>query len=390
MSPALPAATAWLAGRGPLVTRMRGFERYLGRALPAAGAPPGKLHAAMRYAVLGPGKRLRPLLVLTACEAVGGPWQRALPAAAAVELVHAFSLVHDDLPAMDDDDFRRGRPTTHRRFGEALGLLAGDALLALAFEVLVDLGERGMPPAGVARAVRVLAEAAGSRVLVGGQVLDLMGEGPRRMNGRAVREIHLRKTGGLISAALVLGGLAGGAPAARLRDLASIGLELGFAFQIGQARGHRRRPRQGHLPAGGRRGAGARRSRPSARERGPWGLAARPQGPASRAAHPRGRGARPLIHEGRGDTTEAFWFALAIGFLIQGYKGFSDFVHTRHWNLRRFVETGGMPSSHAASVSSLSTMVGLHDGFRSSLFAVTLFFSLIVMYDAAGLRRAAG
>ena len=232
MSPALPAATAWLAGRGPLVTRMRCFERYLGRALPAAGAPPGKLHAAMRYAVLGPGKRLRPLLVLTACEAVGGPWQRALPAAAAVELVHAFSLVHDDLPAMDDDDFRRGRPTTHRRFGEALGLLAGDALLALAFEVLVDLGERGMPPAGVARAVRVLAEAAGSRVLVGAQVLDLMGEGPRRMNGRAVREIHLRKTGGLISAALVLGGLAGGAPAARLRDLASIGLELGFAFQI--------------------------------------------------------------------------------------------------------------------------------------------------------------
>jgi geranylgeranyl diphosphate synthase type II len=186
----------------------------------------------MRYAVLGPGKRLRPLLVVTACEAVGGPWERALPAAAAVELVHAFSLVHDDLPAMDDDDFRRGRATTHRRFGEALGLLAGDALLALAFEVLVDLGERGVPPAGVARAVRVLAEAAGSRVLVGGQVLDLMGEGPRRVNGQAVREIHLRKTGGLISAALVLGGLAGGAPAARLRDLASIGLELGLAFQI--------------------------------------------------------------------------------------------------------------------------------------------------------------
>jgi len=211
---------------------MRGFERYLNRVLPPAGDPPARLHAAMRYAALGPGKRLRPLLTLTACEAVGGPWARALPAAAAVELVHAFSLVHDDLPAMDDDDYRRGQPTTHRRFGEALGLLAGDALLALAFEALLGLAERGVPPSRVTRAVRALAEAAGSRVLVGGQVLDLMGEGPRRVNGSAVREIHLRKTGGLISAALVLGGIAGGAPAHRLRDLASIGLELGLAFQI--------------------------------------------------------------------------------------------------------------------------------------------------------------
>src|SRR5207247_4662005 len=179
LSPALPAATAWLAGRGPLVTRMRGFERYLGRALPAAGAPPGKLHAAMRYAVLGPGKRLRPLLVLTACEAVGGPWQRALPAAAAVELVHAFSLVHDDLPAMDDDDFRRGRPTTHRRFGEALGILAGDALLARAFEELARLAERGVPAARAARAVRWLAAACGSRELAGGQARVLAAGGRR-------------------------------------------------------------------------------------------------------------------------------------------------------------------------------------------------------------------
>ena len=235
MTPALsPAVAAWLAGPGrrPLVTRLRGFERYLARVLPAADAPPARLHAAMRYAALGPGKRVRPMLALTACEAVGGRWEAALPAAAAVECVHAFSLVHDDLPAMDNDDFRRGRPTTHRRFGEAIGLLAGDALLALAFESLTGLIERGVPPRDVARAVEVLAEAAGSRVLVGGQVLDLMGEGRRQVSGSAVREIHLRKTGGLISASLVLGGLAGRAGAARLRELAGIGLELGLAFQI--------------------------------------------------------------------------------------------------------------------------------------------------------------
>jgi geranylgeranyl diphosphate synthase type II len=230
----VPPVTPWLAGVGrrPLVSRLRAFERYFTRVLPPAADPPARLHAAMRYAALAPGKRLRPLLVLTACEAVGGRWARALPAAAAVECVHAFSLVHDDLPAMDDDDYRRGRLTTHKKFGEALGLLAGDALLALAFEELSRLSGGGVPPPRVTRAVRVLAEAAGSRVLVGGQVLDLEGEGTAHVNGTGVREIHLRKTGGLISASLVLGGLAGGASAARLRVLAGMGLELGLAFQI--------------------------------------------------------------------------------------------------------------------------------------------------------------
>ncbi len=226
-------ASAWLRGAAgaALAARRRGFERYFARALPAARVPPARLHAAMRYAALGAGKRLRPLLVLTACEAVGGPWRRALPAAVAIECVHAFSLVHDDLPCMDDDDFRRGRPTAHRRYDEATALLAGDALLAFAFEELTRLGGPGVPAPGVARAVRVLAEAAGSRALVGGQVLDLQGE-QRRVGAAGVRDIHLRKTGGLISAALVLGGIAGGAPPARLRRLADLGLDLGLAFQI--------------------------------------------------------------------------------------------------------------------------------------------------------------
>src|SRR5437867_8360364 len=186
----------------------------------------------MRYAALAPGKRLRPLLVLTACEAVGGRWARALPAAAAVECVHAFSLVHDDLPTIDNDDYRRGRLSTHRKFGEALGLLAGDALLAFAFDALSRLTESGLAPRDVSHAVRALAEAAGSRVLVGGQVLDLQGEGRKPVNGVGVREIHLRKTGGLMSASLVLGGLAGGASAAERRRLSELGLELGLAYQI--------------------------------------------------------------------------------------------------------------------------------------------------------------
>jgi geranylgeranyl diphosphate synthase type II len=185
----------------------------------------------MRYAALSPGKRLRPLLALAACEAVGGPWRRALPAAAAVELVHAFSLVHDDLPAMDDDDFRRGRPTTHRQYGEALGILAGDALLALAFAELGRLGTRGVTAPRVTAASQALARAAGSEALVGGQVLDLEAEG-RKVTRAQVQEIHRRKTGALITAALALGGIAGGASQRRLQMLSAIGRDLGLAFQI--------------------------------------------------------------------------------------------------------------------------------------------------------------
>jgi geranylgeranyl diphosphate synthase type II len=212
-----------------LVALRRGFERYLARALRPSSTVPRRLHAAIRYSALSPGKRLRPLLVLTACEAVGGSPSRALPAAAAVECVHAFSLVHDDLPAMDDDDFRRGRLTTHKRFGEALGVLAGDALLAQAFAERLEA--LGVPAERVSEAVRVLARAAGSEQLVGGQALDLEAEG-RPATGPAVRAIHARKTGALMAASLVLGGLAGGATRAQLRTLERIGRELGLAFQI--------------------------------------------------------------------------------------------------------------------------------------------------------------
>ena len=212
----------------PLASRRLAFERHFERALRERCAAPGALGKAIRYAALSPGKRLRPLLSLTACEAVGGAWRRALPAAAAVECVHAFSLVHDDLPALDDDDFRRGRPTTHKRFGE---ILAGDALLAFAFEELSRLGRLGVPAPRVVEAVARLAYASGGERLVGGQALDLAAEG-RRVTRREVGRIHVNKTGALMGAAVALGAIAGGAKPAAVTRLEGAGACLGTAFQI--------------------------------------------------------------------------------------------------------------------------------------------------------------
>jgi len=207
------------------------FEIYFKDALSQRCAGPPKLRQAIRYAALGHGKRVRPLLVLLSCEAVGGDWFHALPAAVAVECVHAFSLVHDDLPAMDDDDYRRGRLTTHRKYGEALGLLAGDALLAFAFEELTMLEGAGIPAPRVVEAVRWLAHASGSDDLVGGQALDMAAEG-RSVRAVDVEAIHTRKTGALMGACLALGGIAGGADPRTVAVLDDAGRLMGFVFQI--------------------------------------------------------------------------------------------------------------------------------------------------------------
>ena len=207
------------------------FEIYFKDALSERCPAPRRLQAAMRYAALGPGKRLRPQLVLLACEAVGGDWFHALPAAVAVECVHAFSLVHDDLPAMDDDDYRRGRLTTHRKYGEALGILAGDALLAFAFEELAMLEGAGVPAHRVVEAMRRLAHASGGDDLVGGQALDMAAEG-RRVRTADVEAIHPRKTGALMGACLALGAIAGGADPRTVAVLDDAGRLLGFVFQI--------------------------------------------------------------------------------------------------------------------------------------------------------------
>ncbi len=203
-------------------------EKGLERALPGEDETPSSLHKAMRYAVFGGGKRLRPALALGVCESLGGRAEDALAGAVAFELVHTYSLVHDDLPSMDDDDLRRGRPTCHKVFGEALALLAGDALLTLAFLVPAE-----WPPGGrrALETVRILARAAGSLGMAGGQVLDLEGEG-LEPDLESVRAIHLRKTAAMIAGALQAGGVAAGAAEDQVELLGRAGISLGLAFQI--------------------------------------------------------------------------------------------------------------------------------------------------------------
>ncbi len=213
------------------------IEPRLDAAMQLSGDAAPRLLDSMRYSLLAPGKRLRPALVLWAARACGGDWDSAAPAAVAVEMIHAYSLVHDDLPAMDDDDLRRGRPTCHRAFDEATAILCGDALQALAFETLA----RGMPAATAARGCLVLARASGAEALVGGQADDLAAERgwiPDMTASTAAEQVqwlervHRRKTGALFLAALELGGLSAGADAARLAMLASYGRAFGLAFQI--------------------------------------------------------------------------------------------------------------------------------------------------------------
>ena len=189
---------------------------------------PAKLREAMRYSLLSPGKRLRPMLTLLAAEACSGSIEAALPAACAVEMVHAYSLIHDDLPAMDNDDLRRGRPTCHKAFGEATAILAGDALLTLAFE---SLAKHVHPPALAAACCATLATAAGACNLVGGQADDMAG--PYATGDRELLEsIDRRKTGALIHASLQLGGMTAGANAQQLSILDQYGRRVGLAFQI--------------------------------------------------------------------------------------------------------------------------------------------------------------
>jgi geranylgeranyl diphosphate synthase type II len=188
---------------------------------------PTRLAEAIRHSLLSPGKRLRPLLVLMAAEACGCAGEEAMPAACAVEMVHTYSLIHDDLPAMDDDDLRRGRPTCHVKFGEATAILAGDALLAQAFEVVAT----GLEPDVAARCCGELARAAGPTMLVGGQADDLSAE--YQPGGiEELERIHRRKTGAMICVSLRLGGLVGRATEEQLAGLSRYGDKIGLAFQI--------------------------------------------------------------------------------------------------------------------------------------------------------------
>ena len=219
-----------------LTERLGGWQRRvegeLDRWLPPEHALPQRLHAAQRYSVFGPGKRIRPALVYATAETLDVALERVDAAACAVELIHAYSLVHDDLPAMDDDDLRRGRPTCHRAFDEATAILAGDSLQVLAFKILAS--HPGTPPdaASRVRLIETLAEASGTAGMAGGQALDLAAEG-RSLAIREIEQIHALKTGALIRASVLMAAhCATDLEPVRLAALAEFGAAVGLAFQV--------------------------------------------------------------------------------------------------------------------------------------------------------------
>lgn len=212
-----------------LKSKTKRIDAALNRFLPKATAKPSTIHKALRYSIFAGGKRLRPILTLAAAEVCGGTESNALPAACAVECIHTYSLIHDDLPCMDDDDLRRGRPTNHKVFGEGIAILAGDALLTVAFEILASIPLT--PRYQTADFLRELAHSAGSRLLIAGQVMDLESEG-KTISRSDLRFIHHAKTAALLTASLRLGAMSANASPARLRNLTEFGNSLGLAFQV--------------------------------------------------------------------------------------------------------------------------------------------------------------
>ncbi len=212
-----------------LQERSAAIDKALSRYLPKADRRPATLHEAMRYSIFAGGKRLRPVLCLAAAEACGGPVREAMPLACAVECIHTYSLIHDDLPCMDDDDFRRGRATCHKVYGEGVAVLAGDALLTIAFEIAAKVP--AWPRYPLAVVFHELATAAGSLQLIAGQVADMEGEG-KKLTAQDLEFIHLRKTSALLTSSIRLGAMSANAPADKLKALTAFGRALGLAFQI--------------------------------------------------------------------------------------------------------------------------------------------------------------
>lgn len=212
-----------------LETRTEAVNRALDKFLPAETTPPATLHKAMRYSLFAGGKRMRPALCLAAAEACGGAENAAMPLACAVECIHTYSLIHDDLPAMDNDDYRRGKLTNHKIFGEGIAILAGDALLTQAFEIAAHF--KAARRYGHQAIFRELARAGGSLQLIAGQVADLEGEG-KTLGAKQLRYIHERKTSALLCCSVRLGGMSANCAPAQLKALTDFGYNVGLAFQI--------------------------------------------------------------------------------------------------------------------------------------------------------------
>ena len=212
-----------------LVARQKMVDGALEVFLPKATVKPKTIHKAMRYSIFAGGKRLRPILCLAASECCGGDLEAAIPLACAVECIHTYSLIHDDLPCMDNDDLRRGVPTSHKVFGEAVAVLAGDALLTFAFELAAKVP--GWPRYHLRDVIRELAVASGSRHLIAGQVVDLESEG-KKVSVPLLRFIHESKTAALLSSSIRLGAMSANATRAQLKNLSDFGRSLGLAFQV--------------------------------------------------------------------------------------------------------------------------------------------------------------
>jgi len=212
-----------------LATRTELVNHALDRFLPGEKTRPATIHRAMRYSLFAGGKRMRPAILLAAAAACGGREKEALPLACAVECIHTYSLIHDDLPAMDNDDFRRGKPTNHKVFGEGIAVLAGDALLTQAFEIAAQAKSR--PRYSHRDLILEIAKASGSLQLVAGQVADLEGEG-KKLSVAGLRYIHERKTSALLCCSVRLGGMSANCPPAELAALTKFGYHVGLAFQV--------------------------------------------------------------------------------------------------------------------------------------------------------------
>src|SRR6266516_1119548 len=212
-----------------LRSRQRKIDHALDRYLPRANTKPATLHKAMRYSLFAGGKRLRPILCLAAAEACRGNIDGALPLACALECIHTYSLVHDDLPSMDNDDFRRGRPTCHKVFGDGIAVLAGDALLTIAFEIVSRA--KPAPRYNISALLREISVAAVSQKLIAGQVADLEAEG-RKVNRGQLRYIHENKTAAILKSSVRLGAMSANADAKKLRAVTQFGHGLGLAFQV--------------------------------------------------------------------------------------------------------------------------------------------------------------
>jgi geranylgeranyl diphosphate synthase type II len=212
-----------------LIARQKEVDRALDRFLPKESTPPATIHKAMRYSLFAGGKRLRPVLCLAAAEACGGKAGAALPLACAVECIHTYSLIHDDLPSMDNDDLRRGRATCHKVFGDGIAILAGDALLTIAFEIATSA--KAAARYDLREIFREITTAAGSQKLIAGQVADLEAEG-RRINRAQLRYIHENKTAALLTASVRLGAMAANATPKQLAAITDFGRALGLAFQV--------------------------------------------------------------------------------------------------------------------------------------------------------------